>query len=72
LELSSEEEDEESIDSEEIQQLCNANAKWNEAQEWDIEVGGQGPHQGLMQPKFQSPMKCIRMSTMRQYKRMEQ
>jgi hypothetical protein len=38
LELLSEEEEEESIDSEEIQQLCNVNVEWNEAQERDAEV----------------------------------
>jgi hypothetical protein len=37
LELSLEEEDK-SIDSKEIQQLYNANAEWNEAQERDAEV----------------------------------
>jgi hypothetical protein len=42
LELSSKEEEDESIDSEEIQQLCNANAEWNEAQERDAEVTARG------------------------------
>jgi hypothetical protein len=47
LELSSEEEEDKSIDSEEIQQLCNTNAEWNEAQKWDAEVVGPSTAQGI-------------------------
>ena len=47
LELLSKEEEDESIDFEEIQQLCNANAKWNEVQERDAKVAGPGTALGI-------------------------
>jgi hypothetical protein len=55
LELSSEEEDDESIDFEEIQQLCNANAEWNEAHERDAEVAGPSTAPGINAVRILEP-----------------
>jgi hypothetical protein len=55
LELSSEEEEEESVDSEEIQQLCNANVEWNEAQERDAEVAGPSSTPGSTLAQISEP-----------------
>jgi hypothetical protein len=55
LELLSEEEEEESIDSEEIQQLCNVNVEWNEAQEQDAEVAGPSSAPGSTPARISEP-----------------
>jgi hypothetical protein len=55
LELSSKEEEEESIDYEDIQQLCNANAEWNEAHEWNVEVAGPSSTPGSTPARISKP-----------------